>query len=53
MAYRRRRRTRSKRSGSTASGKVPVKGHTRDPRGPNKGKKRVRVKPYKRKLPRV
>lgn len=30
---------------------VTVKGHTRSPRGPNKGKKPVRVPGYKRRKP--
>lgn len=34
-----------------AGGSVRVKGHTRDPRGPNKGKKRVRVKGHRRRSP--
>lgn len=45
---------RSKRNtGGGSSGKVRVKGHTRTPRGPNKGKKAVRVKGYRRSIPRV
>lgn len=52
MAYTRKRKSKSRRSGSTASGKVRIKGHTRSPRGANRGKKRVRVKPHQRKMPR-
>jgi hypothetical protein len=39
--------------GGGSSGKVRVKGHTRTPRGPNKGKKAVRVKGHRRAIPRV
>lgn len=46
------RRKRSRKGGSLARGKVHVKGHTRSPRGSNRGKKAVRVKGYNRKLPR-
>ena len=31
---------------------VKIKGHTRSPRGPNQGKKAVRVKPHRRRKPR-
>lgn len=31
---------------------VAIKGHTRSPRGPDAGKKPVRVGPYKRRKPR-
>lgn len=30
---------------------VKTRGHTRSPRGPNRGKTRPRVKPYKRSRP--
>ena len=40
----RRKRKRKKGAGSA----VAVKGHTRTPRGPNKGKKPVRVDGYRR-----
>lgn len=43
-----RRRAKSPPSG----GSVRVKGHTRTPRGANAGKKAVRVKGYRRHLPR-
>lgn len=40
-------RARAKGAGSA----VTIKPHTRSPRGPNKGKPRVRVNPYKRGKP--
>lgn len=43
----RKKRKRAKGAGSA----VPVKSHTRSPRGPDKGKKIVRVDPYKRGKP--
>jgi hypothetical protein len=54
MARRRGRKKKLvKRKSSTLGGKkVKVKGHTRSPRGPNTGKKSVRVKGYARKRPR-
>lgn len=44
-------RGRSGRKRRASGGGVRVKGHTRDPRGPNKGKKRVRVKGHRRRQP--
>lgn len=38
--------------GEGARRAVAIKGHTRSPRGPDRGKKPVRVKPYKRRKPR-
>jgi hypothetical protein len=43
----RKKRKRKKGAGSA----VKIKPHTRSPRGSNKGKKRVRVDPYKRGKP--
>ena len=45
----RKKRKRKKGAGSA----VRVKPHTRSPRGPNRGKKRVRVDPHKRGKPPV
>lgn len=45
------RRKRARGRGSRAGGTVRVKGHARSPRGPNAGKKVVRVKGYRRKIP--
>jgi hypothetical protein len=44
------RKKRARRPGSGTG--VGVRGHSRSPRGPNAGKKRVRVDPYKRGKPR-
>ena len=49
MARRKKKRTRKK--GIPGTGHK-VKGHTRSPRGPNKGKKAVRVRSYTRREPR-
>lgn len=43
------RKKRKRRKGAGTG--VPVKPHTRDPRGPNKGKKRVVVDSHKRGKP--
>ena len=44
------RRSKSHRKSGAGGGKVRVKGHTRDPRGPNRGKPIVRVKGYRRRV---
>jgi hypothetical protein len=41
---------RSKGSAYASGGKVRVKGHTRNPRGPDAGKKPVRVIGYRRRV---
>jgi hypothetical protein len=46
-----RRKPRAKRGRRTAK-TVPTRGHTRSPRGPDLGKPRPRVRPYKRSKPR-
>lgn len=51
MAMKTSKRGKRNKSGGSG-GAVRVKGHTRTPRGPNKGKKAVRVKGYRRSLPR-
>jgi hypothetical protein len=43
----RKKRKRKKGAGNA----VKIKPHTRSPRGPNKGKKRVKVDPYRRGKP--
>ena len=48
MAKRKARGGKTRRSAKT----VPTKGHTRSPRGPDLGKPRPRVRPYKRSKPR-
>lgn len=53
MAAKRRTKRGARNKAGGSSGKVRVKGHTRTPRGPNKGKKAVRVKGYRRAIPRV
>lgn len=47
-AYGRKRKSSSKRGAPATNPKVKIKGHTRSPRGPNAGKKPVRVRSYRR-----
>jgi hypothetical protein len=51
MAAKKTQRGKRNRTGGSG-GAVRVKGHTRTPRGSNTGKKAVRVKGYRRALPR-
>lgn len=44
-------RKKSRKARGSGGGKVRVKGHTRSPRGPDKGKKSVYVKGYRRRVP--
>lgn len=46
----RKRKTASKRSAPSTNPKVKVKGHTRSPRGPDAGKKPVRVRGHRRRF---
>lgn len=50
----RRKRKKGRKAGKSTLGgkKVRVKSHTRSPRGPNSGKRAVRVNGYARKRPR-
>lgn len=56
MARKRKKHTSKKRrtsiAGEGARRSVAIKGHTRSPRGPDRGKPPVRVGPYKRRKPR-
>lgn len=53
MARRRRKRRKNRPTSGTLGGrKVHVKSHTRGPRGPDKGKPRVKVPAYSRRKPR-
>jgi hypothetical protein len=50
MAYNRKG---PKQKGTVTRGRVKIRGHSRAPRGPDKGKKRVRVPAHQRRKPRL